>query len=127
MAGLRPTEADVRMGARLHEARRAAGLTQRTVAAAIGVSAAQLQKYEKGTNRLSATSLPVIAELTGKPVAWFFGEAVAPRASLIDSGTEDGARALLGKIANLVDEFGAAGDVAAAAGHLAREHLGQAA
>lgn len=120
MAGLRPTEADVRMGARLTEARRAAGLTQRTVAAAIGVSAAQLQKYERGVNRLSATSLPVIAELTGKPVAWFFGEVAA-------AGSEAGARALLGRIANLVDEFGTASDVAAAAGRLAREQLEQAA
>ena len=74
MAGLKSTEADVRMGVRLIDARRAAGLTQRTVAAAVGVSAAQLQKYEKRTNRLSATSLPIVADLTCKSVGWFFDE-----------------------------------------------------
>lgn len=72
MAGLKATEADVVLGQRLVEARKAAGLVQRDVAAAIGVSAAQWQKYEKGINRIAATSLAIVAEMTGKPVGWFF-------------------------------------------------------
>lgn len=74
MAGLKATEADVVLGKRLAEARKAASLVQRELAAAIGVSAAQWQKYEKGTNRIAATSLAIVAELTGKPIGWFFGE-----------------------------------------------------
>ncbi|GJD58700.1 helix-turn-helix domain-containing protein [Methylobacterium dankookense] len=74
MAGLRPTEADAVMGRRILEARLDAKMTQRVLGAAISVSAAQLQKYEKGVNRLSATSLPLIAEATGKPIIWFFSE-----------------------------------------------------
>ena len=74
MAGLKPTSADVALGRRLSEARRVANLTQRQMGDALGFSAAQWQKYEKGSNRISATCLPVIAEMTGKPIAWFFGE-----------------------------------------------------
>ncbi|GJD77971.1 helix-turn-helix domain-containing protein [Methylobacterium gregans] len=99
MAGLKSTDADVRMGARLTEARRAAGLTQRTVAAAIGVSAAQLQKYEKGTNRLSATSLPVIADLVGKQISWFFGD--EPELTTEESAEIE--RAVLGAVQGIVD------------------------
>lgn len=72
MAGLKPTQADIGLGARLTTARRAAGLAQRKLALAVGVSPAQLQKYEKGTNRISAVQLAMIAEVTGRPIAWFF-------------------------------------------------------
>ncbi|MFB0490231.1 transcriptional regulator with XRE-family HTH domain [Methylobacterium sp. OAE515] len=74
MAGLPATEVDVRIGERIWAARTRAGLTQRAIGAAIGVSAAQLQKYEKGTNRISAIALNIVADLTGTPIAAFFDE-----------------------------------------------------
>jgi len=74
MAGLPATEVDVRIGERIWAARTRAGLTQRAIGAAIGVSAAQLQKYEKGTNRISAIALNIVADLTGAPIAAFFDE-----------------------------------------------------
>ncbi|WP_375454815.1 helix-turn-helix domain-containing protein [uncultured Methylobacterium sp.] len=72
MAGLAATAADIRIGALIRAYRRAAGLTQRTVAEAIGVSAAQLQKYEAGTNRISASALQIVADLLDQPIARFF-------------------------------------------------------
>lgn len=57
MAGLKACDMDVRMGERLQKLRIECKLTQREVAKAMGVSGAQLQKYEKGINCLSATAL----------------------------------------------------------------------
>jgi len=77
MAGKPATSDDVQLGSRLRAARVAAGLTQRTVAAAISVSAAQLQKYEKGINRISAIDLSVFCTLVNRPMHAFF-DAPAP-------------------------------------------------
>ncbi|UIN33991.1 helix-turn-helix domain-containing protein [Methylobacterium oryzae] len=91
MAGQPATDVDVRIGARISAARIRARLTQRTVAAEIGVSAAQLQKYEKGTNRISAIALSIIAKLTGAPIASFFDVPETP-APLTAPQTVDRAR-----------------------------------
>ena len=80
MAGLPATAADRRIGERIQYARQAAQLTQRAVASAAGVSAAQLQKYESGKNRVSASTLQIIADTVGRSIAWFFDPRVAPEA-----------------------------------------------
>lgn len=72
MAGQKPDERDTYIGQRIAEQRRRASLTQRSVAKNFGISAAQLQKYEKGTNRISAVHLDIIARMTGMPVDYFF-------------------------------------------------------
>lgn len=80
MAGKPATSDDVQLGARLRAARVAARLTQRQAAAAISVSAAQLQKYEKGTNRISAIDLSVFCALVGRPMDAFFDAPARPAA-----------------------------------------------
>lgn len=111
MAGQPATDVDVRIGARVSVARIRARLTQRTVAAEIGVSAAQLQKYEKGTNRISGVALSIIAKLTGAPIASFF-DAPEPPAPLTAPQTVDRAREHLLRAADLyVEARLAAGDV----------------
>jgi transcriptional regulator with XRE-family HTH domain len=47
-------------------------MSQIDLAADIGVTFQQVQKYEKGTNRIGASRLQRIAEVLGVPVAWFF-------------------------------------------------------
>lgn len=81
MAGQRATAADARIGARIAAARRVAGFTQRQVAEVIGVSGAQLQKYEKGSNRIAASSLMTLATMLGLPIAGFFHDEPAERAA----------------------------------------------
>ncbi|MGN8092845.1 helix-turn-helix domain-containing protein [Methylobacterium sp. 22177] len=103
MAGQPATDVDIRIGERICAARIRARLTQRTVAAAIGVSAAQLQKYEKGTNRISAIALSIIAKLTGAPIASFF-DAPEPPAPLSVPQTVDRAREHLLRAADLYFE-----------------------
>jgi transcriptional regulator with XRE-family HTH domain len=66
------TDIDVRIGARVRAARDAAGLSQSVLAAGLGISFQQIQKYEKGRNRFSASALQRVADLLGVPVAQFF-------------------------------------------------------
>ena len=72
MAGQKTDRRDVYVGQRIAEQRRKASLTQRRVAQSFGMSAAQLQKYEKGTNRISAVHLDIFSRMTGVPMDYFF-------------------------------------------------------
>lgn len=71
MAGQKTDERDIVLGQRIAEQRKRSRLTQRTVADSFGMSAAQLQKYEKGVNRISAIHLAILSRMTGTPIADF--------------------------------------------------------
>ena len=63
---------DNAVGERIHELRISMGLSRQQLALKIGVTHQQLQKYEKGTNRISAGRLAAIAKALKKSVAYFF-------------------------------------------------------
>lgn len=63
---------DIAVGARVAARRMALGLSQTALARSLGVSFQQLQKYESGINRISASRLHQIATVTGAAVADFF-------------------------------------------------------
>lgn len=71
MAGQKTDDRDVLLGRRIAEQRKRSKLTQRAVADSFGMSAAQLQKYEKGVNRISAIHLAILSRLTNTPVSEF--------------------------------------------------------
>jgi transcriptional regulator with XRE-family HTH domain len=50
-------------------------LSQDKLARAIGVSFQQLQKYERGTNRISASRLYALSKVLGVGISWFFEDA----------------------------------------------------
>jgi transcriptional regulator with XRE-family HTH domain len=50
------------------------GISQTALGEVLGVAFQQVQKYEKGTNRVSAGALFELAEFFDKPVQWFFPE-----------------------------------------------------
>lgn len=64
---------DQHIGAQVRVARQLAGLTQETLAEHLGVTFQQVQKYERGANRVSASRLLSIASLTGQPLSFFYG------------------------------------------------------
>ena len=66
------TDADRTIGSRIAALRAAQGLSQTVLGQAIGVSFQQVQKYEKGFNRIGAGRLQAIADLLQVPVATFF-------------------------------------------------------
>ena len=67
-----PSSVDKHVGARLRAARLEAGKSQTEVADALGITFQQVQKYEKGTNRISAGTLHELSRLFNMPVQFFF-------------------------------------------------------
>jgi transcriptional regulator with XRE-family HTH domain len=65
-------EIDRRIGRNIRRERRMAELSFAALAGAIGVSSQQLQKYETGENRISASRLYRIASALALPVSPFF-------------------------------------------------------
>ena len=63
---------DVHVGKRVRHRRWLVGMTQQQLAQAVGIKFQQIQKYETGANRISASRLWDIAEALDVPVAFFF-------------------------------------------------------
>jgi len=71
----KPDPVDVHVGNRVKLSRVMKGWTQEKLGENIGVTFQQVQKYEKGANRLSASKLQQISDLLNIPVAFFFEDA----------------------------------------------------
>nr|WP_281413102.1 helix-turn-helix transcriptional regulator [Marivibrio halodurans] len=67
-----PHPVDVAVGNRVRELRIRANMTQQVLAEKAGVSFQQIQKYEKGSNRMGASRLVGIAEILNVPVNALF-------------------------------------------------------
>jgi transcriptional regulator with XRE-family HTH domain len=67
-----PHLVDLQVGARIRMRRKAMGLTQTQLADSVGITFQQLQKYERGANRVSASKLYGMAVTLQISVAWFF-------------------------------------------------------
>jgi len=63
--------------ARLAQARAEVGLTQEELAHATKISLASIGKYERGERSPRGPRLRRIAQVTGKPISWFFEEVAA--------------------------------------------------
>jgi transcriptional regulator with XRE-family HTH domain len=74
-----PREIDVHVGQRVRQRRVLCGLSQTELANAIGLTFQQLQKYERGMNRISASKLWQISQVLDVPVQWFFEEFAEPK------------------------------------------------
>ncbi|MET0273991.1 MAG: helix-turn-helix transcriptional regulator, partial [Phenylobacterium sp.] len=74
---------DIAVGARIRLLRKVRGLSQQALADAAGVTFQQIQKYERGSNRVSASMLARIASTLEAPVSEMFGEA-GPASGAID-------------------------------------------
>jgi len=63
---------DVHVGKRIRQRRWLIGMTQQKLADLVGIKFQQIQKYETGANRVSASRLWDIGEAMGVPAAFFF-------------------------------------------------------
>jgi transcriptional regulator with XRE-family HTH domain len=88
-----PIPADVRFGRRMRAARLTLGLSQTELGAAIGVTFQQVQKYERGTNRVRASMLEGLAAALNVPITYFFEGHAA------ENGDDHGSRANLAFLA----------------------------
>jgi transcriptional regulator with XRE-family HTH domain len=73
---------DVEVGARIRQRRLLLGMNQETLARRLGLTFQQVQKYEMGANRVSASRLSDVADVLGVPIAYFFGGISADEAVL---------------------------------------------
>src|SRR5207244_8195316 len=90
MSVKRPDPVDIEVGHRIRIERLARGLSQTALANQLGVTFQQLQKYEKGVNRVGAGRLSRIADKLKVPVTFFYEGAVGPKkvADNINEGLE---------------------------------------
>jgi len=82
----KPNPIDVHVGSRVRLRRTMVGLSQEKLGDQLGVTFQQVQKYEKGSNRIGASRLQEIATALSVPVAFFFEDAP-------DTGSEAGGMA----------------------------------
>jgi transcriptional regulator with XRE-family HTH domain len=71
----KPNPIDVHVGSRIRLRRNMLGLSQEKLGESLGITFQQIQKYEKGTNRVGASRLQAISSILTVPVAFFFEDA----------------------------------------------------
>src|SRR3979409_2192053 len=81
-----PNPIDKHVGSRVRMRRMMVGMSQTKLGDALGLTFQQVQKYEKGTNRMGASRLQHIAHILQVPVSFFFEG--APSLSAPPKGTE---------------------------------------
>ena len=86
MLGRRISSMDVHVARRVRAARIARGVSQEELGNAAGVTFQQIQKYEKGVNRIGTGRLHDFAEFLQMPVAYFFEGADRSPATAKESG-----------------------------------------
>jgi transcriptional regulator with XRE-family HTH domain len=74
---------DLHVGNRVRMRRKMQGMTQEKLGQALGLTFQQVQKYEKGTNRIGASRLQHIASIQQVPIFFFFEDAPGP-SSILD-------------------------------------------
>src|SRR5436189_1674765 len=72
MASKAPDPIDKYVGSRIRMRRIMLGMSQQKLGDALGLTFQQVQKYEKGTNRIGASRLQHIAQILQVPVSFFF-------------------------------------------------------
>jgi transcriptional regulator with XRE-family HTH domain len=72
MAKKAPNPIDKHVGSRVRMRRMMLGMSQEKLGDALGLTFQQVQKYEKGTNRIGASRVQQISQILQVPVAFFF-------------------------------------------------------
>jgi transcriptional regulator with XRE-family HTH domain len=67
-----PHPIDIHVGMRLRQRRTLVGMSQEKLGAALGLTFQQVQKYERGANRISASKLHEVATALSVPISYFF-------------------------------------------------------
>ena len=70
----RPHPVDVHVGSRVRQRRTLLGMSQEKLGDAVGLTFQQIQKYERGTNRIGCSRLYEFSKVLDVPVSYFFDE-----------------------------------------------------
>jgi len=71
----KPNPIDIHVGRRIRLRRTMLGMSQEKLGESLGITFQQIQKYEKGTNRVGASRLQNISSILNVPVSFFFEDA----------------------------------------------------
>ncbi len=81
---LRPNPIDVHVGHQIRQRRTSLGISQEQLGTALGVSFQQVQKYERGLNRVGASRLHDLMRALDVPIGYFFEAAPGGRVDPAD-------------------------------------------
>jgi transcriptional regulator with XRE-family HTH domain len=84
-----PNPIDRHVGSRVRMRRVLVGISQEKLGESLGLTFQQVQKYEKGTNRIGASRLQQISRILGVPVEYFFDGAPQTVERTLSGGFED--------------------------------------
>jgi transcriptional regulator with XRE-family HTH domain len=84
-----PNPVDLHVGGRIRMRRRILGVSQEKLADALGLTFQQVQKYERGANRVSASKLYEIARTLQAPITYFFEGLADPISSSTDDASSE--------------------------------------
>ena len=90
----KPNPVDVHVGGRIRMRRNMLGMSQEKLGESLGITFQQVQKYEKGTNRVGASRLQDISSILNTPVAFFFEDAPTKEPSVPRGLAEEAPNAL---------------------------------
>lgn len=76
----KPNPIDIHVGSRVRLRRTMLGMSQEKLGESLGITFQQIQKYEKGTNRVGASRLQNISAILNVPVSFFFEDAPGDQA-----------------------------------------------
>ena len=77
-----PNPIDVEVGGRIRTRRLLLGMNQQALADALDLTFQQVQKYEHGANRVSASRLAAMAKILAVPISYFFDDLQSDGAEL---------------------------------------------
>ena len=89
LTGKRPNATDVHVGSKMRMRRKMMGLSQEKLGDLLGITFQQIQKYEKGTNRVGASRLQAMAKALDVPISFFFPDQDAAAPSGMQEGSAD--------------------------------------
>lgn len=81
-----PNPIDVHVGSRVRLRRMLIGMSQEKLGEQLGLTFQQIQKYEKGTNRIGASRLYQISQILSVPVQFFYDDFGQPEAAAMPGG-----------------------------------------
>jgi transcriptional regulator with XRE-family HTH domain len=84
-----PHPVDIHVGKRLRSRRTILGMSQEDIGSAVGITFQQVQKYERGLNRMGSSRLYEFATLLSVSISYFFedfAEGIKHNANILDDG-----------------------------------------
>lgn len=84
----KPNPIDIHVGTRVRLRRTMLGLSQEKLGDSLGITFQQIQKYEKGSNRIGASRLQKLSEILKTPISFFFEDAPGSEKSMVSGMSE---------------------------------------